>query len=206
MAQDTRELVTRASQGDAPAVDELLERFLPGLEGHLRREAGRLVGAKESTADLAQSVCREVLERLADERLEYRGEAEFRSWLYQAAAWKLQARHRFYLAGKRDARREVRPGGGSEEGGAEHAHFRISRTPSQDAMERESGERFQAAFRRLPERYREVVQLAVVDERPHAEVAQRLGISESHSRVLLSRALARLAKLGDESGSSPGGK
>ena len=54
-------------------------------------------------------------------------------------------------------------------------------------------ERFEQAFAALPENYRRVVEMHHVEGLSHADIAERLGIQEPHSRVLLSRALARLA-------------
>ena len=69
-------------------------------------------------------------------------------------------------------------------------------TPSQDAVANEELELLEQSFARLPERYREVVGLAYVDRKSHAEIADELGISVGNSRVLLARALAALARLG----------
>lgn len=194
MGSDPRQLVESASRGDAAAVESLLERYLPGLERYARRHAGDLVVAKESGADLVQSVCRELLDRLGSERFEYRGEAEFKQWLYQAALLKIRNRRRYYLADRRDAGREVAfdP---EQRRSREDAFFRTLSSPSRQAMLHEELERVRAVFGELPESYRRVITLAHVEERPHREIAEILGITEAHSRVLLSRALARLATL-----------
>ncbi|MCB9882616.1 MAG: sigma-70 family RNA polymerase sigma factor [Planctomycetes bacterium] len=194
--QDPRELVDQASRGDAVAIDELLQKYLPGLQRYLHVHAGGAVRAKESSSDLMQSVCREVLERLGTDRFEYRGEAEFKQWLYQAALLKIKNRQRFYRAEKRDVHREVWPReSGTRDAEAFEALFRELATPSQDAMFREELERFESAFARLPENYQEVIHLAHFEKRSHREIAERLSVTEAHSRVLLSRALSRLAKL-----------
>lgn len=190
-----------ASRGDAGAVDELLTRLLPDLRRYLAHNAGALVDAKESSSDLAQSVCREVLERWAGERLEYRGEAEFRQWVFNAALFKLRARRRFYLAAKRDAGRErgagdVGPGSASGSGSDTGLLGVDAATPSELAEFNEDVERLRAALAKLPENYSRVIHLAHVDGLSHKDIATRLGISEANSRMLLSRALARLATLG----------
>ncbi|MCC7015150.1 MAG: sigma-70 family RNA polymerase sigma factor [Planctomycetes bacterium] len=198
MGDALERLAHSASRGDPQAVDELLAELVPDLRRYLAHHAGAMVGAKESSSDLAQSVCREVLERLRSERLEYRGAAEFRQWVFNAALYKLQARRRFYLAAMRDAGREQgldAPGGESSgaDGGARDAG---QASPSEAAVLREEVERLRAALSKLPENYRQVIHLAHVDGLSHKEIAERLGISEANSRVLLSRALARLATLG----------
>jgi RNA polymerase sigma factor (sigma-70 family) len=190
MQDDLRDTVSSAAAGDGLAIDALLARMLPGLRDFLAREAGALVRAKESVSDLAQSVCREVLEQLRDERLEYRGEAQFVRWLQQAAVHKLQNRHRFYGADKRDARREVPPAD-SAGGPADAAQ---SATPSRAFAAKEASAQLEQALAQLPERDRLVIRLCHFEGRSHDDVAAQLGITPSHSRVLLARALARLAR------------
>ena len=192
MTDESDELVERATRGEVDAVEALLEKHLAGLQGFVARNAGRLVGAKESSSDLVQSVCREVLERLANERFEYRGERAFKHWLYRAATLKLMNRHRYWIAGARDAALE-RPLGSTGDGGPIPE---TPGTPSEEAMLLEELERFRGAFAQLSEIHRRVVQLAHVEGRPHRAIADELGITEAHSRVLLSRAMARLARLG----------
>ncbi len=189
MAEDaeTRGLVARASGGDAHAVEELLARYLPDLRGYVHNQAGGLVRGREETVDLVQSVCREVLEHLADERLEYRGEAEFRQWLYRAAQLKLMNRHRYWRAERRDPEQETSSDA--------EAVLQSLLTPSRAAIAREDFERFERGFALLPEREREVVRLAHVEGRSHQEIGEELGIEPNHSRQILHRALVKLSKL-----------
>jgi len=85
-------------------VEELIARHLPGLRAYVAGRVDRLVHAKESNADIVQSVCREVLEHIA--RFEHRSEAGFKQWLYRTAERKIIDRYRYYTAEKRDAARE----------------------------------------------------------------------------------------------------
>jgi RNA polymerase sigma factor (sigma-70 family) len=197
MQKDSRQLVEDASRGDAPAVESLLDRFLPGLLLYVRRRAGPTVLDKESSSDLVQSVCRELFENLRTERFEYRGEAEFKQWLYGAALLKLEGRRRHWRAEKRDAGREAAPFvvGGSD-GSSVPIDPTESGTPSADAIRREDAERLSAAVASLPEKYRQIIDLAYGQCLSHAEIAERMAISETNSRVLLSRALARLGTIG----------
>jgi RNA polymerase sigma-70 factor (ECF subfamily) len=174
-------------------VQALLERYAPDLERYVARHAGGLVRARESSSDLAQSVCREVLERLADGRFRYAGEAAFRQWLYRAAVMKMLQRHRHWQAERRDPAREVGRGPVTEEHGL--SALAAGATPSEDAIRIEELERFREAFERLAERDQDLIRLHHAEGRTHAEIAAELGISEASSRMALSRALARLAKL-----------
>lgn len=195
--QASRHLVTRVQGGDRAAVDELLSRHLPRLNAWLRVRMGGGLGPRESTSDVVQSACREVLEHL--DRFVYDGEANFRCWLFKTAERKLIDKHRFHHAQRRDADREAaegddRPGALLEEGWARLA------TPSQEAMAREQEERIEAAVDRLSEEDRELYALFHVAGLSNPEIAAELGKSEVAIRKAKSRVLARLARLLGEGG------
>jgi len=203
---ESGELLRRASTGDGAALEELLARHLPGIEGFVALEAGAFLRAHESVRDLAQSVCREALERLRDGRFHFQGEAQFKSWLYRAAVMKVMNKKRFWLAERRDPARvegqEVAHTDASASGGV----FVHRATPSEDAAFREEIGRFVQALGQLPEAYREMIALHHVEGLSHAEIAARKGVSPAYSRVLLARALARLARLsGGSAASGPEG-
>lgn len=186
----TQILVEAVTRGDAPALDELVASHLPRLHAYVRLRMGPALRAREGTLDVVQSVCREVL---ADVRngFEYRGEAAFRGWLFQAALNKIRDRHRYHDAEKRQALREQPIDGAT----AEVYH---SLTPSRVAMVRERVRRLEEAFDELPDEYREVITLARIAGLSHAEIAARMDRSSGATRMLLGRALARLgAVLGD---------
>jgi RNA polymerase sigma factor (sigma-70 family) len=173
-------------------VETLLERHLPGLKGFLRHRAPDLVLEKESADDLAQSVCRDVLEHLEDGRLELLGDSGFKQWLYEAALWKLRSRTRHLRAQRRDAARERRlPASDSALPGV--ARPAISETPSRLVASAEERAAVRAAIDELGGRDAEVLRLVVLEERSHRDAAEQLGVSEANSRMLLSRALAKLA-------------
>lgn len=179
-------------------VAELFEVHLPGLRRFLQARAAAHVLAREDADDLAQSVCRDVLEHLDDGRMELRSGPEFKQWLYEAALLKLKARVRYHGALRREPGREVRP-----EGGAPGETAAVSETPSRLARTAEDRARVQRAIDELGGRDAEILRLAVLEERPHGEIAGLLGVTTSHSRVLLSRALAKLSRfLGPDGGTS----
>lgn len=189
MADSSEVWIEKATRGDERAVEELLVRYLPDLEAYVGRRAAHWLRERESASDLAQSVCREVLVRLRDGRFEFRGEPAFREWLYRAAVIKLVERARRGGAQQRDPAREVRDSGVL-------ASLPAHTTPSAAALAHEQLERFHQAFASLDERSRDVLSLKLVDGASHAQIADRLGLSEAHSRVVLARALAHLAQRG----------
>jgi RNA polymerase sigma-70 factor (ECF subfamily) len=193
MTDDSRDLIQRASSGDVVAVDELLERHLGGLRTYVRKNISPALLAKESSDDLVQSVCREVLQNVA--RFEYQGEAAFRNWLYQAALRKIIDRQRYYKAEKRDAAREVAALGTSSMSSGEFAVLASSiHTPSRDAAMHEEIARLEQGFNQLAEADRRVIRMIYIEGFSHAQVAEALGCTEVNSRKMLSRALARLSK------------
>lgn len=205
MEDSLHELVEDARSGSIPAINELLERNLPGLRAFIRLRCGPVVRDRESASDLAQSVCREVLEHI--DRFQYGGEAGFRHWLYATALRTIQNRHVFWKRKKRDAEREVRIAGGAAQGdaafsgalqaGLELAYRSLS-SPSNQAIAREDLARIEFAFDVLSEGDREIITLARLVGLPHKEIAELTGKTEGATRVQLNRALARLATLLDD--------
>lgn len=180
------ELVDHASTGDSLAIDELLDRYLPSVRAYLRLRAGRLLLDKESASDLAQSVCRVVLENMG--RFQYDDEDGFRRWLFMTAERKVLDRHDYYTAQKRS------PAAGVERDlEATLSAYATLHTPSQAAMAQEELARLERAIGRLPEDMREVVILAKIVGLSRAAIAEELGKSEGAVRMVLHRALARLA-------------
>jgi RNA polymerase sigma-70 factor (ECF subfamily) len=191
----TAALLESASKGDGVAVDVLLERYLPGLEAFIRLRQGRLLRAKESAVDIVQSVCREILQHI--DRYQYRGEAQFRHWLYSTAMRKIANKVEYYRAERRDAAREIAPPPASASASAADLlqQYASVCTPSRVAQAREEMTRIEAAFARLPDDHREVILMSRMIGLSHREIAEALGTTDVAVRVRLSRALAKLGGL-----------
>ncbi len=185
-----RSLLAAATRGDAAAAQALLQGYLTRLRAFVRMRMPADLRARESSLDVVQSVCCELLGEL--DGFEFRGEADFRGWLFTAALNKLRNKHRFQRQQKRDRSRE----GALPEGADMDALLASSGllgTPSQVAIGVETMERLERAFDSLPEHYREVISLARIAGLPHAEIARRLDKTEQATRQLLGRALVQLA-------------
>lgn len=187
----TGPLVGRLTQGDASAIDELLGRHLSSVRVFVRLEMGAQLRQRESSSDIVQAVCLDLLRNLRD--FEYRGETQFRHWLCLAARNKVRERNRYFTAERRDGDREV-----SDGDQALGAVYAMTLTPSRMAMANETVQLFEAAFDRLPEDYREVILLCRVVGCSQQDVAERMGRSVDSVRNLLHRALGRLAESADE--------
>ena len=150
--------------------------------------------------DLVNSVCREALQALP--RFEYRGPDSFRNWLFRQAENKIRDRGRYWGRERRTALREagsLSTLSGQNEPSEPFSQLKTFCTPSHHASAREELSRAESAYRSLPPDYREVIGLARVLSLPHHEIARRMGRSEAATRTLLSRALARMAVLMQES-------
>ncbi len=186
MSHDIEGLLRAASQHDAAAVGTLLQQHLPALRAFVRLKAGPSLLAKESCSDLAQSVCRDVLENA--DRFRFGGEPEFRKWLFTTAMRKISDRAEHWRAGKRDA--------GKERGGLDEEELRGFAgiySPSGQAQAREELQRVEAAFGRLAPEKQEVILMARLMGLSHSQIAQELGKTEVAVRSILSRALAELS-------------
>ena len=184
---DDRELAA----GDEEAREALLARHLAELTAFVRLRLGPALRSRETSNDIAQSVCREVLEDLSG--FEYRGEQGFRNWLFLRADRKIRDRGRFWTRLKRSAHRELPLAGSDDEEQRVFEQLRTFFTPSRDAVAREELQRLERAFRELPDDYRRVIVLSRVLGLGHEEVARAMDRTPVATRTLLSRALARLA-------------
>lgn len=179
-------MVRSATSGDPAAIADVLRAYLPRLSRFVHLRLGERLHVREDTLDIVQSTVRELL---AEPDFEWRGEVEFRGWLFQAAVNKIREKARFHGAGKRSSDRE-RPLADCETDLA--GAIADLASPSRAAIAKEELERLEAAFAGLTEAQREVLTLARIAGLPHAAIAQRLGKSEVAVRQLLVRALAAL--------------
>ncbi len=172
-----------------PDFDSLFQRNLPRLVAFIRARAGKAIALRESAADLAQSVCREVLADLKE--FEYRSDEAFRAWLFQQATRKILDRNRYLRRERRDVAREQAVND-AEAGDLLDAYASIC-TPSRHAGAREELQRIEAAVGDLPDAQRDAVTMSRIVGMPYAEIAEVMGQSESSVRGLVARGLAALA-------------
>lgn len=199
---DPRATAAAARDGDPRVFDRLFARNLPRLVAFIRARAGGVVQAKESAHDLAQSVCREALEDI--DEFEFRGEEQFRSWLFVRAMRKLYHRHRYHHQQKRDIGREARgPLDDTEVDGLLTAYATVT-TPSHVASAREQLSTIESALERLPEAQRDAIALTRLGGLSYAEAALEMNRSEAAVRGLVMRGIARLTTLLKTGGSRAG--
>lgn len=186
-AVDTRdsESFEQARRGDHHALERLVESYLPQLHAFVRVRLGGRVRARESSMDIVQSACRELL---ADPSCRnFRSEERFRGWLFTTALNKLREKFRFHGRERRHPDRE------HEIDADDLLPAADLLTPSVDAIGRETALALDDAMQALSEEHREVITMARIAQLPHAVIAELLGRSEEAVRQLLVRALRRLA-------------
>jgi RNA polymerase sigma-70 factor (ECF subfamily) len=191
MQPDLAKELAAARRGEAKALDSLFARNLPPLLAFIRARADAAVTGRESAADLAQSVFREVLQDV--DRIELRGEEAFRNWLYMAAMRKLLDRAKSLRRARRDVARELPLPEPGPEADALLACYASICTPSRHAAAREQVARIEAAIRELPEPQRDAVTMSRLMGLSYVQIAGQMGCSESAVRGLVARALATLS-------------
>ncbi|MEO6594386.1 MAG: sigma-70 family RNA polymerase sigma factor [Planctomycetota bacterium] len=186
MTRTDGDLYEQAQAGDAAALHRLIERYLPNLHAFVSLRLTPQMRARESSMDIVQSVCRELL--AAESRFDYRGEERFRAWLFTAALNKVRDKIRFHHRDKRDVGRELLHDGSNAQLAASYL------TPSMNAIGKETAAALEASLDSLSEEHREVITMARVVKLPHRVIAEVLGRNEDAVRQLLARALLRLTE------------
>lgn len=156
--------------GNLPQLDALVREHLPAA----LRFAMRLVG----NATDAEEIVQEALLRVVRTWRTFRGEAEFRTWLFRILINVSRDRARAASRDMRTTQTVEAPAPADD--------------PAQQAMAAELESAVAEEIVRLPPRQREVLVLMVYETLTAREVAQIVGISESNVYATLSLARTRL--------------
>lgn len=192
---------TESEPEDGRRFLERLEAAIPAVQRWVQRRRGVAVLGRESSADLVQSICREAL--MARHGYEHGGDAQFQGWLKTLADRKLKDRVRHWSAARREVGRTVSlnpppsPGetGGLDDSGSGGADFEgFEPPPDLVAEAAELEERIIAAIEALSSTQRAVLEMGRVGGLSTAEIASKVGKSESAIRTCRSRALALIAE------------
>ena len=205
-ASQTIELLRRAGEGDAAAVNGLLERHRDALRRVVMLRLDRGLQRRVDASDIVQDVLIEANRRLDDYLAA--PNLPFHLWLRQIARDRvIDAYRRHKVAGRRSVDREqplVVPGLGSQS--AMDLAGQISdreMTPAAAAVWHELEARFRAALDQLDEPDREMIVMRHFEQLSNSEAAQTLGLSEPAAGMRYLRAMRRMRAMLDEP-SSPG--
>jgi RNA polymerase sigma-70 factor, ECF subfamily len=187
-----RELVERAQQGDGTAFAELVQRH----QRQLYRLALRMTGSEADAQEVLQEAFLNAYQKLPN----FRGEAQFSSWLYRIAAnsalMRLRRKRRAPDA-LTDQPLELQGPKFSAEGFLEPQNDWSQRADSQ-MMDKQLGSAIDQAVAALPDDYRTVFLLKDVDGLSNEEIASALDLTVPAVKSRLHRArLALREKLGE---------
>jgi len=198
--QHTLVLLDRVRDGDAAAVNGLLERHRAAIRRMIDRRMDRVVQRRVDASDIVQDVMIEANRRLGD----YLSNPTmpFQVWLRHMARDRLIDAHRRHrVAASRSIDREVplaADGDGSLAGPVARVPDR-ELTPAAAATWRELERRFAAAVEQLDEGDRQIVLLRHFEHLSTAEAAEVLGLSKPAAGMRYLRAMRRLRGLLDDS-------
>lgn len=153
---DSRELLQRARRHDPAALRELFERHKDRVAAQIQR----MTGDPAAVDDLVQEVFIAAFAHLDS----FRGDSQFRTWLYRIATNKVR---NWWDSDQRRRRREHRS---SELGTADAS------TPDEDFETREHRERLYRAMSQLSAKLREAFVARVIEGMSLQEASEALGI------------------------------
>jgi RNA polymerase sigma-70 factor (ECF subfamily) len=186
VSQDPDRLLAAARTGDRAAIEQLLVAHLPLIHAYVRTRLHGRLAARETTLDVVQSVCRQIL--ASPSPPEPRDLEHWKACLFAAAWNKMREQARRHASARRSAAREERS--------LDHDPVTVAAflgTPSQAAIGNEVAAALQDALAALREDQREVLSLSRLAGLSHRAIGELLGRSEDAVRKLHGRALLALA-------------
>lgn len=196
--EQTLLLLERVRQGDADAINGLLNRHRAAIRRLIDQRMDKLVQRRVDASDIVQDVLVEANRRLGDYL--QNPTMPFRLWLRHMARDRLIDAHRRHrVARTRSVDREV-PLVTADDGdrsGVDMAGQIADRelTPAAAATWHELERRFAAAVEKLDEQDRQIVLLRHFEHLSTAEAADALGLSKPAAGMRYLRAMRRLRTL-----------
>jgi RNA polymerase sigma-70 factor (ECF subfamily) len=182
-AQDSTDLLQRARDGSADALNLLFERSSARLLGYIRARLGRDLRARAESRDILQAALLKSVKNLDA----FRGQdpRAFQAWLTRIAEHEIRDRvdHQHRL--RRDAARELPLDD-------EAPIPAITRSALSRILLDERARRLEEALDTLPPDHRQVILMRKFEELSFAEIGARLGRSEDAARMLFARAMTSL--------------
>src|SRR5438132_14312933 len=165
-AEAASELIRRCRQGEAPAREQLFDRYRHYLQILARTQLGRHLRAKCDPSDLVQLTLLEAHRDFGE--FQGQGEPELLAWLRRILAHNLFNEARRFAARQRDAAREVSIE--QMQAGVDRSSMTLGRclatpgpSPSTIAAQGEVAVRLAETLSRLPEDYLAVLALLVLE-------------------------------------------
>jgi RNA polymerase sigma-70 factor, ECF subfamily len=179
------ELILAIGQGQEGASEELAGRYYQKV----LNTCGQYFALWEDARDAAQ----EVFVKVFGERkvLQFRGEAQFWTWLYRVVLNTCKTRRARH---QKNARLVMLVGGMPGETWPQGAVCALA-TPEEEYSRGQDRARLDGLLQRLPKKYREIIRLICLEEYSYRDAARRLKIPTGHLGVRLMRGKSLLTKL-----------
>jgi RNA polymerase sigma-70 factor (ECF subfamily) len=192
---DTQELLDRARQGQAEAVDRLLDAHREPLRRMIDLRLDPALAARIDASDIVQDVLLEAHRRLQDYLLE--PAMPFRLWLRHIAKDHVIDAHRRHRQAQRrslDREQPLVPAVLADHSSLELAGQLLDheRTPASAAVQRELQRKLDGAIADLDEDDREVILMRHREQMSNQQVALALGLTEAAASMRYLRAIRRL--------------
>ena len=191
---DELDLIRAAVAGDPRALEGVIDHYAARLRWLIRLRLDRTLQRRVAVDDILQESLLIVANRI--QSFELSTEAAFWTWLCRVVEQRLiDARRRHLQAAARDVRREqpAPPGNGATSG------FRLEQllsgtqtTPSARIRRAEQRDALEAALNLLPESFRTVIVLRMLEGLDVSDTAAIMGRSPGAVSVLLTKAVRRL--------------
>jgi RNA polymerase sigma-70 factor (ECF subfamily) len=191
---DTAELLLRWARGDQQAMAELVAQDAPWIERQVRGQLGNHLRQRADTQDIVQETLLTVLR--TGPRFVCSDRAHLRALLARMVLNTIRAEADQQTAGKRDVRREVRPGPASGSNSVLHIDGMPGAVtdPGAAAAKAETRDWMRLALELLEPDDRNAILWREYEGVSFAELGQRLGMTEDAARMRFARALPRLAR------------
>ncbi|WP_280707524.1 sigma-70 family RNA polymerase sigma factor [Bradyrhizobium sp. BR13661] len=175
------ELIGRiAAHGDRDAFKLLFEHFAPRVKGFLVKTG--------MNADAAEEIAQTTLLTV------WRKAAQFDPASAGAAAWIFTIARNLRIDSARAAARQAKVALGAERDETPE----VADSPETMMVRSEDISRVTAALQRLSEEQSKVIRMSFIEEQPHGEIAERLGLPLGTVKSRIRLAMARLRDLLDD--------
>ena len=186
------DLVRRSQAGDDRAMDDLVARHLPWIQGFVRRRLGPALRRKGDTMDFVQDALIRALRY--GPRFVTQDEGQFKALLGKIVENRLRDEHEYLSAKMRDYQREVRQQTNAVLDLDDQRRARVD-TPSADMAKGEEAERLELALELLDQKDRIALRLRQSYDLSFAKIGRVLGVGEDGARKRHDRALVRMRKI-----------
>ena len=201
-SEETKELLARASGGDAAAVNDLMERHRQSIRQMVALRLDKQIAGRVDASDVVQDVLVEANKRLSDFITE--AKMPFHLWLRQLAKDRIIDMHRRHHAQRRtvDKEQPIKAGGNMDRSSMDlEGQLRDPQlTPAAANIRKEMEGRFFEALEELNEQDREIILMRHAEHLGNSQVAEALGLSPAAAGMRYLRAVRRLREVLKEPG------